>query len=392
MESSSPPSDFQDEIKSALDHLYDLPFLQRSPLIARLSALASTGESASQQLRRRLIQAIESLNPEPGKTLRSPKGRLGGLVHKHYVEGLTLQEIAKEMGLSQRQVYRDLRVGQESIASIIWSQLEVAPLEPTSPIFREEVPADKQTRLIDIRQLLKHALHTVSQLASQHGVLLSHQFPEVPVSVRTSQPIAQQIFVDALSQSIQQAAPGTLTLHLSVDGDQTNLRILYHPESGKSIEANLTPTTLRMLQYLGWVSHQENQAGEEQSLLFSIRHSPSLLLVVDDNRGLEQLIARYLVGYPFQVVAAHSGGEGLRMAGELMPAVILLDIMMPEMDGWELVQRLRLSPSTSSLPVILCSVYCDPELAHSLGIDICLQKPLTREALLAALQQTGLLG
>jgi CheY-like chemotaxis protein len=61
--------------------------------------------------------------------------------------------------------------------------------------------------------------------------------------------------------------------------------------------------------------------------------------------------------------------------------------MMPEMDGWELLQRLRTAPQTAATPVIICSVFNDPELAYSLGASLFLPKPVKRDEVLAALCQ-----
>ncbi len=83
--------------------------------------------------------------------------------------------------------------------------------------------------------------------------------------------------------------------------------------------------------------------------------------------------------------------EGLRLADDLAPAAIILDIMMPEVDGWELLQRLHTRASTSGIPVIICSAFSDPELAFSLGAASCLSKPLQRQDLLVALRHAGVI-
>ena len=74
-----------------------------------------------------------------------------------------------------------------------------------------------------------------------------------------------------------------------------------------------------------------------------------------------------------------------RLAREVLPAAITLDIMMPNQDGWEILQALKSDPATRSIPVIICSVLEDPELAHSLGAAAYLQKPISQAALLDVL-------
>jgi CheY-like chemotaxis protein len=63
--------------------------------------------------------------------------------------------------------------------------------------------------------------------------------------------------------------------------------------------------------------------------------------------------------------------------------------MIPEMDGWEVLQRLRNHPQTASIPIIICSVLDSPELAYSLGASLFLSKPIGRDDILNALHKIG---
>jgi CheY-like chemotaxis protein len=86
-------------------------------------------------------------------------------------------------------------------------------------------------------------------------------------------------------------------------------------------------------------------------------------------------------------VAASSGREGLQLAEELSPDAIILDIMMPEIDGWEVLQTLRMRARTAATPIIICSVVNDPELAYSLGVSLFIPKPVSRDKILTALRE-----
>ena len=113
--------------------------------------------------------------------------------------------------------------------------------------------------------------------------------------------------------------------------------------------------------------------------------SQKVLLVVEDNEAVIRAFRRYLTGYNYQVIGATTGAEALRLARETRPAVVTLDIMMPHQDGWEVLQSLKNDPATQHIPVIICSVLEDPELAHSLGAVAYLRKPVTQADLLSAL-------
>jgi CheY-like chemotaxis protein len=80
------------------------------------------------------------------------------------------------------------------------------------------------------------------------------------------------------------------------------------------------------------------------------------------------------------------------MARSLQPQAIALDAMMPDVDGWEILQALQADPATRHIPVLVCSVWEEPQLAFSLGAAGFLKKPITQRELLAALQRLGLVG
>jgi CheY-like chemotaxis protein len=112
-----------------------------------------------------------------------------------------------------------------------------------------------------------------------------------------------------------------------------------------------------------------------------------VLLVVDDNEAVSQAFGRYLVEYGYQIAGASNGAEALQLARELNPALITLDVMIPGQDGWEILHALKHNPATQHIPVIICSVLEDPELAGSLGAAGYLQKPVAQADLLAALER-----
>jgi CheY-like chemotaxis protein len=72
------------------------------------------------------------------------------------------------------------------------------------------------------------------------------------------------------------------------------------------------------------------------------------------------------------------------------PDVITIDIMMPQMDGWELLQTLKMRDETRHIPIIVCSAWADPDLARSLGASASLKKPITQKMFLEALDQLEL--
>ncbi|MBI2940088.1 MAG: response regulator [Chloroflexi bacterium] len=112
---------------------------------------------------------------------------------------------------------------------------------------------------------------------------------------------------------------------------------------------------------------------------------PAMVLVIEDNPDMRSLLKRYLTAGGYRVAeAATASGAIERIQGE-RPVAVALDVMMPAQDGWEILQALKSHPDSRDVPVIVCSVLRERELALSLGAAELLPKPITQRTLLEAL-------
>jgi CheY-like chemotaxis protein len=110
------------------------------------------------------------------------------------------------------------------------------------------------------------------------------------------------------------------------------------------------------------------------------------VLVVDDNEDILELFRGYLTPHRYRVVTAQTAHDALDLARGLKPYAITLDLMMPDEDGWDLLQILLNQPDTQHIPIVVCSVLKQKELALSLGASAFLEKPISEEALTSALE------
>jgi CheY-like chemotaxis protein len=102
---------------------------------------------------------------------------------------------------------------------------------------------------------------------------------------------------------------------------------------------------------------------------------------------VQRLLADALGGEGYELAFAANGQDGLRLARELRPAVITLDLLMPGMDGWAVLSLLKAEPELESIPVIILSVRTEQDFCFALGVADYLQKPIDRERLIATLQK-----
>jgi signal transduction histidine kinase/ActR/RegA family two-component response regulator len=116
-----------------------------------------------------------------------------------------------------------------------------------------------------------------------------------------------------------------------------------------------------------------------------------VLLAVDDDPSVPPLLAKMLVGSPYRVVGLAQATEVLRVARELHPDIITLDILMPERGGWEVLRELRSDPTTREIPVVVVTVVEQAESASESAVEAYITKPLDKDSLLgvlARLEQT----
>ena len=111
------------------------------------------------------------------------------------------------------------------------------------------------------------------------------------------------------------------------------------------------------------------------------------VLVIDDDATSRDLLQRLVSREGLPVVTAASGEEGLRLARELRPAAITLDVMMPGMDGWAVLAALKSAPDLCDIPVIMITIVDDRSLGYALGASDYLTKPVDRDRLAALLQK-----
>ena len=117
------------------------------------------------------------------------------------------------------------------------------------------------------------------------------------------------------------------------------------------------------------------------------KHGPNTVLAIDDDPAVHEMLSKYLEKVGFEVVSALSGDEGLRLAKEVKPMAITLDIIMPGMDGWAVLSALKADSETASIPVVLITIEENRHLGFTLGASDYLVKPISRVQLFDTLRK-----
>jgi signal transduction histidine kinase len=112
-----------------------------------------------------------------------------------------------------------------------------------------------------------------------------------------------------------------------------------------------------------------------------------VVLVIDDDATIHALMRRYLAKAGIGIVSATTGEEGLRLAKEIHPLLITLDVMMPSMDGWAVLSKLRADSALVNTPVVVMTMMEDRNLGYALGASDYLVKPIEQKTLATLLEK-----
>jgi len=392
-------AEFIEQIRDALAHLYDHVHLQRHPLAERWVAPQSvTTRTRGQELRRILLDAIEALNPGDNVPLRATERRAYAILFGLYVEGGERHKVAESLGIGDRQLRRDQTEAVAALASILRDHyLTAAPVREGSaaepePLRSESERLAQQREMVDVYDLVNGLLLLLEPKARAQGIRLISQAPPDLPKLYVNRILIRQILISLAGYALASLPLTGLSFQarLAQAGIEIGLDLKYRREGlVESDLPRLTPafnSVETLVAALAGHIRLETLSGGTQTLwLWLPYRAETVVLVVDDNEELFALFQRYVADHPYQLIHAQSVDQALRLVQSNPPDVITLDLMMPNRDGWELLQTLRADPTTNPIPVIVCSVLEDPDLALSLGAQAYLKKPVGAVDLLQAL-------
>ncbi|MBN1811218.1 MAG: response regulator [Anaerolineae bacterium] len=393
------PDEFHQQVRDALHHLYDYPYLESHPLALRYwPEVGQRGPGRAHRFSRLLLESIEELNP-PGKAAADTSHvRFYSLLVYRFVEERPLSDIMHELGYSRSQFFREQQKAITMLASVLREKLsqQIPPTtEPSTLLDTEAERVLAQREDVDLAEVVRGVLEVVSHLADQHDVALAYDLASELPSFYGSRILLRQVILKGLSNLISQPGTRQVSVRMRCGERRLTIELVTKPgsptcqpdEAAGYRRPNMEPVQ-RLAEMMGGNWQGVKIDPEEYVYRFDFPvDNKKTLLVIEDNEGLIRAFQGYLTGYDYLVTGATTGDEALRLAREVVPAVITLDIMMPSQDGWEILQALKSDPTTQSIPVIICSVLEDPELAHSLGAVAYLQKPISQADLLDALDK-----
>jgi len=391
---------FETLIKDALNNLFDFTILETHPLLSNgITIPIDYSGSKGEYLKRILLEAVENLKPaDKNYDINTTEWRVYIVLLNRYLEGMNSIDVAKLLAMSERQYRRYQKKAIQSVALIIWNRFIVSKSDTVTEktqefsqsefnIFREEIIlADI---IIGLQSLLAARL-------SEDGVEIKIQEDGVPAIIDSDRVILRQILIEIVN-TLLNFKTKQLTFEIRKMEEQIvlSIRSTIPIEEGLIFEVQENDKENNIwfwLDKLGLTLEKISDPITNQTIIRILfnRNEQKKILIIDDQEPAIRLFTRYLSRSNVKIIGFSKPEIVLHKVKEVQPDLIILDIMMPKMDGWEVLQSLKLDEQTKKIPVIICSAWGEPELAKSLGAVDFLRKPVTQRDLLATIHTIGI--
>lgn len=268
---------------------------------------------------------------------------------------------------------------------------------------------------------------TVTPLAYEKGLnVVLNKDEDIPV-IRSDRNKVKQILLNLLSNAVKFTPKGgSITISATGRDGRLELRVM---DTGigiakenldkifdefRQVDGSSTreyggtglglAITRRLVKLLGGEIGVESEIGKGSTFIINIpvtldgvealtetvtRIDPErkTILAVDDDPSAIYVLKKYLESEGYQVLAAHNGAEAIRLAREVRPFAITLDIMIPGKDGWDVINEIKGDPATEHIPIVVISILDNKALGFSLGATDYLTKPVDKDTVLCSLKK-----
>ena len=377
---------FREELRRALPQLRNPAYRPHEILLKVLSCDPPAGPGLVQSA---IIASIAELEPDPTLPANSRARRDFDSLHQRFVLGLTQEETASALHLSVRHVQRVQAEATHLIARVLWDRYLVRGEMPDWRSQMEQELANLSSRdpdaTADVASAIADVMELAHALASTHGIQLKAGFIQ-PGVVATVHPSAlRQALVTAVGRMTQHVSPGELSIYAALAGGSVRITLTGPAKS------NHLPAKDRLARDIITPPGATVEAQAKGDRLFLWLTLPSIgertVLVIEDNLDMVHFYQRCTAGTPYRVTHLSECQDMLGAIEAAGPDIVVLDVMLPHVDGWQLLTHLYERLSTRSIPVIVCSVVKEEELALSLGAALFLAKPVQPRQFVQALDQ-----
>ncbi len=421
--------EFTQHIRFALQHLYEISVLDKGPgpaLAVWLDEVAPGPSSPGQRLHQLLLRTIEQMKPAEPLDVNLPHHRSYLILKRRYLDGISVQQLEITFNSSSRQFRRENHRAIEELILALWqlsphaAQVVLPTLIPTGTVAARSSLSnatyfDRTYASVHLLDAVMDAAQTLSVIIGEAQVHVIADIPPDLPPVTTDRVALRLAIIKLIRLAIAHSTVRVIRLHGLVQDEAISLSLegvsgvsshdMMFTEAAHLFE--LADATLTLAE-VGLAPapkgppqaspppavHAELQQGftsvpsiSDQTLVVKllVQRHPAVL-VVDDDPAMQRIMQRFLALKPIRVLGCNSTDDVIRLAREIQPVLIMLDVLMPRRDGWEILQELKANPDTYHIQLAVCSIWDERELALALGADRFFQKPIDRAELLRCIE------
>jgi len=347
---------------------------------------------------------------------------------------LMRDEVSGKVNDEQRQCLDDILAGGQHLLNLINDILDLSKVEAGKMEFKLES--------LNLADVINDAAQTIKLMLDDKGHKLRVSVEEGLPQVRADRGRLKQVFLNLLSNATKFTLPGgKLGIEVSRQGNWCQISVVDNsigikeedrekifevftqaealPDGNKRGTGLGLALTRQFVEVMGgriWVESEYGKgsrftftlpmAGEDEPYLEEKREELEVrlpevkepptkpgqkrVLVVDDDHRTRRLVSALLKAEGCAVAEASTGDEGIKKAKELVPALVILDILMPGKDGWQVLQALKSMPETRDIPVVITSVIEEKEPGFRLGAVDYFVKPIDRKRFQKRIAELGI--
>jgi CheY-like chemotaxis protein len=396
--------EFDHLLHEMLTHLYD-PVYRPPELLWRTLLVSREGGLAA--LRDAILAGIEDLKPSPQVPLTARSWRVYNMLRYRYVEGLPQEVTAEKLGITARHLRRSFAEAIYALSMTLWEKsggtLPDTENEIPDHETLERAPGDvgsatswQEQLLRELEALQDTAATAVTNVAETIGGVqrLAHYFTDrreielaadpVPSNLMAAvHPSAlRHILISIVNQLARQMQGGEIRIGVSAAKGEVLIHVHAEPLLDAAFE-EVEPVAEVLSS--AYIATDISRSGDAVQIVLRLLQVDRRILVVDDNLDMAHLYRRYVTGTRYHLHHVDRGEKAFAAIDLHQPDLIILDVMLPDIDGWDLLSRLRENPDTRRLPVVICSVMPEKQLAQALGARYFLAKPVQRHEFIDAL-------
>jgi CheY-like chemotaxis protein len=309
-----------------------------------------------------------------------------------YVDVLSPETVAERLAFSRRHYFREQALALEAAAASLWNRRR-ADVSPDNDMLlqRELSRLDQFEHSASVAEVVDSVLSNLKDIIVANHNRIQTDVDRALPTVSIGRNLLRQVMMTLLGQLTSLASETVIQVSAvpAHSPAQVKLTISSSFALSEARAEEWLDNVRDLLEFeqgsIATLSHEHRVMGFEITLPCEASasiHTPTVL-IVDDNADMLILYERFLAPNGYHVITAQSVSAALERLSVVDPFCIIIDLMMPESDGWELLQSLTRRPALARTAIVICSVLKQRELSLALGATAFLEKPITKPALLS---------